>query len=150
MIDSIISAEIPSSEDDPHLRELVLRFNQHPHTHLNTTYSRCNKDGKCIWGFPQPIREKTELNQYGRVHYRRRKEEDQWTATYMPYLTKLLECHVNVDVCFTVNIFMYLYKYLFKGPDRTMFSIGTLDNENVDEISDYINARYLSASEAAW
>jgi hypothetical protein len=43
--------------------------------------------------------------------------------------------------------FSYLYKYLFKGPDRTMFSLSEVE---VDEISDYINARYLSASEAMW
>lgn len=45
---------------------------------------------------------------------------------------------------------MYLYKYLFKGPDRTMFFLQSSDPEFVDEILDYINACYLSASEAAW
>ena len=66
----------------------------------------------------------------------------------MPFLSKLLDCHVNVDICFTVNVFMYLYKYLFKGPDRTLFNITS--NEFHDETADYIDARYLSASEAAW
>lgn len=45
---------------------------------------------------------------------------------------------------------MYLYKYLFKGPDRTLFSLNLEGQEEIDEIKDYINARYLSASEAAW
>lgn len=69
---------------------------------------------------------------------------------YMPFLTNLLDCHVNVDVCLTVNIFMYLYKYLFKGPDRMMFTISSADSDKGNEISNYINARYLSASEATW
>lgn len=68
----------------------------------------------------------------------------------MPFLTNLLDWHVNVNVCFTVNIFMYLCKYLFKGPDQMMFKIHSENPNKVDEISDYINARYLSALEAAW
>ncbi|RPA93876.1 hypothetical protein L873DRAFT_1703418, partial [Choiromyces venosus 120613-1] len=79
-------------------------------------------------------------------------EQDHWTVAYMPFLTKLLECYVNVDIYFTVNSFMYLYKYLFKGPDHTMFLLGNqeLNTQEVDEITDYINAQYLLVSEAAW
>ena len=74
----------------------------------------------------------------------------------MPALTKLMECHVNVDICFTVNIFMYLYKYLFKGPDRSNFALAwgqpqsQADDAESNEFDDYINGRYLSATEAAW
>ena len=67
----------------------------------------------------------------------------------MPLLTQLLECHINVDVCFTVNIFMYLYKYLFKGPDQAKFIVEG-EEEPFNEFEDYINARYLSSSEAVW
>lgn len=89
----------------------------HPQSHLDNPYSRCNRGGKCVWNFPLPLNQSTSLNQHGRLKYRQRKEEDRWVVSYMPCLTRLLECHVNVDVCFTVNIFMYFYKYLFKGPD---------------------------------
>ena len=45
-------------------------------------------------------------------------------------------------------------KYLFKGPDRTCFTLREQRAQNseepVDEIKDYVTARYLSASEAAW
>lgn len=37
-------------------------------------------------------------------------EEESWIATYIPFSTSLLYCHVNVDVTSTVNIFLYLYK----------------------------------------
>ena len=67
----------------------------------------------------------------------------------MPALTQLMDCHVNVDVCFTANVFMYLYKYLFKGPDRTKFAVREQD-EPVNEIDDYVSGRYLSATEASW
>ena len=59
----------------------------------------------------------------------------------MPALIKLIDYYVNIDICFTVNIFMYLYKYLFKGPDRTRFTIqnsATANEEPANEIDDYI------------
>ena len=74
-------------------------------------------------------------------------------VSYMPCLSQLIECHVNVDICFTVNIFMYLYKYLFKDPDRTRFTVWEQntqsDEEPVDKIKDYVAACYLSTMEAA-
>ena len=45
---------------------------------------------------------------------------------------------------------MYLYKYLFKGPDHTQFHLLWNKETGVNEITDYINGRYLSAPEAAW
>ena len=49
---------------------------------------------------------------------------------------------------------MYLYKYLFKGPDHTAFNIVLQETqgetEEPDEFKDYINGRYLSSSEAVW
>jgi hypothetical protein len=70
---------------------------------------------------------------------------------------RLLDCHIYADVCSTATIFLYLFKYLFKGPDRARFSICILYNahadtetNDVDEFSDYMNARYLSSSEAVY
>ena len=53
-----------------------------------------------------------------------------------------------MDICFTSNAFLYLYKYLFKGVDKTKFTIG--ETAPVDEFQDYLHARYLSAVEAVW
>ena len=93
------------------------------------------------------------VNEDGWVLYRRDTPEDAWVVSYMPALTKLMECHVNVDVCFTINIFMYLYKYLFKGPDRSKFALTwgqpKTDDDEANEFDDYIAGRYLSATEAA-
>jgi len=68
----------------------------------------------------------------------------------MPFLTELKDCHVNVDMTFTVNIFMYLYKYLFKGPDSTRYMITNPKQQHTDEIKDYFNAICVRASEATW
>ena len=95
----------------------------HSKDHLSRPSSRYNKKGKCIYDYPIPLSPVTTVNESGRVIYKWTTEEDRWVVSYMPALTKLMDCHVNVDVCFTVNMFMYLYKYLFKGPDRTKFVI---------------------------
>jgi hypothetical protein len=86
----------------------------------------------------------------GRIEYHWRKEEDAWVVPYMPCLTRLLQCHINADMCFTVNIFMYLYKYLFKGPDHARFQIETTEETKLNEFEDYVQAGYLSSAEAVW
>jgi hypothetical protein len=65
-------------------------------------------------------------------------------------LTRLLQCHINADVCFMVNIFIYLYKYLFKGPDHARFQIETTEETKLNEFEDYMQAYYLSSAEAVW
>jgi len=71
-------------------------------------------------------------------------------VSYMPFLTELMDSHVKVDVTFTVNIFMYLYKYLFKGPDNARYTITNPNQQHNDEIKDFVNACYVCASEATW
>ena len=39
----------------------------------------------------------------------------------------------------------YLYKYTYKGPDRACVELG-----HVDEVKDFLDARYVGGSEAAW
>ena len=148
MIDGLVSAEMPDPVADPRLYDLVQRHNRHPYNHLDVPYSRCNKNGKCCYGFPQPIQERTAVDEYGRVHLRRRNERDRWVVSYIPALTRLMECHVHVDICFTSNAFLYLYKYLFKGVDKSRYTIG--EDEPADEFRDYLAARYLSSAEAAY
>ena len=46
----------------------------------------------------------------------------------------------------SISAFKYLFKYVFKGGDRTN---AVLENE-VNEIQNYLDARYLSAPEAVW
>jgi len=112
--------------------------------------SPCNPNGFCLWGYPKELELSTTLNTHPRVCYKHIQEEHRYIGSSIPFLSRLLDCHVNVDICFTVNVFMYLYKYLFKGPDRTLFNIISDELECCDEIADYIYAQYLSASEAAW
>src|SRR5581483_166480 len=65
---------------------------------------------------------------------------------YNPYLCQKYNCHINVEICSSITSIKYLYKYIYKGQDRVLISIVNPQ----DEIKKYVNARYVSASEAIW
>jgi hypothetical protein len=147
-IDQLIKAELPS--DNARLRTKIAKYMTHNRNHLSREISRCRRGTHCIYGFPHPISSQTTVKDDGRVQYKRSTEEDRWIAPHIPELIDELDCHIFVDVVFTVSIFTYLYKYLYKGPDHTGFHIPQHHDQPVDEIKDYIDGRYLSAHEAAW
>jgi hypothetical protein len=63
----------------------------------------------------------------------------------------MFNCHINVEVCSSIKAVKYLYKYIYKGHDRTSFNIDQPDNDgNIDEIKRYIDARWVTPPEAMW
>jgi len=50
-------------------------------------------------------------------------------------------------VASNVDAFKYLYKYVHKGPDRIA---ATIDRQQVDEIKEHIDARWLGTPESMW
>jgi hypothetical protein len=150
-----MSAELPDEHENPVLYSIVRRVNMHSRDHLVRPNSRCNKNGRCEYGFPQPLSNQTTVDAQGRVHLCRRKEEDRWVVPYMPCLLQYMNCHIHVDVCSSVTVFMYLYKYLFKGSDQTQFNFQAASEGSAsalieDEFDDYISSHYLSFSEAVY
>eukprot|EP00959_Pyramimonas_sp_CCMP1952_P100794 2108639-Pyramimonas_sp.AAC.1 len=55
-----------------------------------------------------------------------------------------MQCHLNVEVCTSIKAVKYLHKYTNKGPDRACLQ------KVHDEVSDYVDSRYVGAPEAAW
>ncbi|KAG0636985.1 hypothetical protein HOY80DRAFT_890419, partial [Tuber brumale] len=70
--------------------------------------------------------------------YKRTKEADRYLVSFMPFLSKLIDCHVKFDIFFTINIFTYLAKYLFIRPDQIRFNMTS--DEFRDELAGYIDA----------
>ena len=62
-------------------------------------------------------------------------------------LLRPMNCNCNVELCMSIKSIKYVLKYVHKGCDQAMFA---LRSNQVDEISDYQNARYVSSNEAAW
>ena len=76
-----------------------------------------------------------------------------------PYLLLKYQCHINVEVVASIAAIKYLYKYVFKGPDRIMAKLSALaipeDAEEAepqaggsqehapDEIKEFQDARYF-------
>jgi Helitron helicase-like domain at N-terminus len=167
LLSQLISAELPDEMLYPELYSKVNNYMQHNKSHLNIDsnghYQRCNPRGNgCTYNFPHPIRQTNELDENGRVLWRRRKIEDAWTNPHIPALLLLLDCHIMVDYCTIANVIFYLFKYLFKPQETGTYAIdrneqigGNLaedEDPNVvrNEIKDYETGKWISASEAVW
>ena len=77
------------------------------------------------------------------------------------YLCAKYDAHINVEICTSIQSIKYVYKYVFKGHDRTYAAIvqqragahsegNNRSDEPVDEIKTFLDARYVSASEGCW
>ena len=165
-IDMVVSAEIPDPQSDSTLHDLVTKHMIHgPCGTLNLS-SVCMRDGVCSKNFPKPFQEETEENCHGYPIYRRRRNgivvtkyvssnpvsvDNSFVVPYNPYLLKYFRTHINVELCNTVQSIKYIYKYIYKGSDGE--NVRVIDNENRinhDEISSYLNSRYIGPTEAAY
>ena len=158
--DNLVCAEIPDKELQPLLFETISRNMIHgPCGDLNPT-SPCMIDGKCSKKYHREFVDTTITNKYGYPIYRRRDNkrtiqkgniviDNRWVVPYNPYLCHKYDCHINVEICLSIRSVKYLYKYVYKGPDRAMVSIVDKTDEK-NEIVKYLNTRYVSAIEGCW
>lgn len=164
-IDKVISAEIPKSSQKE-LYELVKTHMVHgPCDHLNPSCV-CMQKGKCKKDFPKSFIEETKENVNGYPLYRRRDNgttitkringefvyvTNQFIVPYNPFLLLYFRTHINVEICSSVRSIKYIHKYVYKGHDCCNIEVAVEnDTLNHDEISVFLNARYVGPSEAAW
>ncbi|OAV90340.1 hypothetical protein PTTG_28369 [Puccinia triticina 1-1 BBBD Race 1] len=151
-IDNMISAELPDPIKSPVLHKLVCEFMLH-----GPCESRpCWNGNACRLGFPKAFSERT-INVDGAYPvYLRRNDGRSITkqrstfdngsvVPYSPYLTRMFECHINVEVPVNTTAIKYLYKYITKGHDRLSLAI-----DSNDEVQSFIEGRYIGPCEAAW
>lgn len=171
-IDEIISAELPDPESDPdgQLTELVQATMIHGPCGLWAPYLPCIKDKKvkdsysCIKGYPRQWQTETIIREDGYPLYRRRMQgtsylmkmvrhpngeimvDNRWVVPYNPYLLRRYQTHINVEVCASVQAVKYIYKYIYKGNDRTSVQLSS----QMDEIDRHMQGRYIGPSEAIY
>ena len=75
--------------------------------------------------------------------------DNQWVVPYNPFLSARYKARINIEICSTIFAVKYLYKYVYKGHDRATVILRNTDIER-DEVIEYLDARYVSASEACW
>ena len=175
-VDKIISAEIPDKEQSPRLYGIVKQFMIHGPCGKDNMTSPCmdRETKKCTKNFPKAFNEKTDYNTTGYPIYRRRNDgkkivfnekskryaDNRFVVPYNPYLLLKYNCHINVEVCSTVQCVKYLFKYCYEGHDCAMikktdndYSVnndGETENFDSDEIKQFLNTRYVSPPEAMY
>nr|XP_020178789.2 uncharacterized protein LOC109764361 [Aegilops tauschii subsp. strangulata] len=160
--DRLISAELPNKQKYPELHALVVKhMMQGPCGALNPK-NVCMQDNECKCRYPRPFNENTAQGKDSYPVYRRRDDgscakvrgkmlDNRWVVPYNPYLLRMFNCHINVEVCSSIKAVKYLYKYIYKGHDKASFSIDQPDADgNIDEIKRYVDARWVTPPEAMW
>ncbi len=158
-IDSLLSAEFPDPDTQPELFELVKKFMVHNPCGVHNPNAPCMDPitGKCSKGFPKPFRDQTSLSEDSYAILRRRdtgrtfeingKQVDNcWIVPYSPYLIWKYRCHINLEWVASIKAIKYIYKYIYKGHDRTTMEFRTCQ----DEVRQYLDARYVAQCEAFW
>ncbi|XP_027905922.1 uncharacterized protein LOC114165517 [Vigna unguiculata] len=132
--DSIVRAEIPNKAEEPQLHEAVLKHMIHGPCGTLNPRSPCMKRNQCQKRFPKDFLEETQQGNDSYPQYRRRFDEpisinrnvtvdNRWVVPYNPWLLLKYDCNINVEVCSSIKSIKYLYKYVYKGPDRVAMEI---------------------------
>jgi hypothetical protein len=156
VIDQLISAQIPDKETHPRLYEIVKNCMLHgPCGTINPTMVCMQNDKKkCSKNFRKNFSEETNDGEDGYALCKRPNNhrtieknghifDNRDVVPYVPYLSLKYNCHINVEICASIKVVKYLYKYVYKGHDRANVFIK-------DEIETYLDCRYVSPPEAMW
>ena len=158
-LNQMIYAELPNMYTNPKLYSAVTKHMLHGPCGEANPNCACMEEGSCKNHYPMDFREETEIthNQYallrrrddGRTSGRLKNTEmdNRWVVPYNPILMKM-DCHINVECINSIASLKYLFKYLLKGPDRSIVALQRVDFEDVDEIAQYREARYINPIES--
>ncbi|KAJ1685676.1 hypothetical protein LUZ63_017066 [Rhynchospora breviuscula] len=174
-IDSYISAELPNPDTKPIAYSVVTEFMIHgPCGHARPN-SPCMKKGHCSKNFPKEFHDSTVMSDEGFVVYKRRDTgitvekngvilDNRYVVPHNLKLLMKYRAHINVERCHTTTMIKYLFKYVCKGRDRAYVTLQrTETNEQrqqtqgpqaehatINEVSDYLDCRYIAPPEAIW
>ncbi|XP_065907872.1 uncharacterized protein [Dysidea avara] len=158
-IDHINSAEIPDQNANHKLYDIVQSCMIHGSCGYLRPGSVCMEDNTCTKGYPKEFCEHTIESVDGYPKYQRRDNgrslnvmnvtvDNRWVVPYNPWLLLKYGAHINLEACMSIKSVKYLYKYVYKGHDCIQLEFE--EKFNHDEIHTFVDARYISAPEAAW
>ena len=135
-------------------------------------YAPCIEGNKCTKHYPKSFCDMTIIEENGFVKYRRRDDgrsvtirgkrmDNRWVIPYNRDLCVKYDAHINVERCAQKKVIKYLHKYMHKGADRATIVIednvqhpqqgnGPPNYEDVNEIKQYLDCRYVSPVDAVW
>ena len=134
MLIQVIGTELPDRAKDSLLYNIITRNNIHGPCGICDPSCVCMINGKCKKHFPTLFQNATDMSGKSYPKYRKRDNSaenhhvgnttinNQWIVPNNPYLSKLFNAHINVEVCHTIAAIKYLCKYFTKGHDRAQVS----------------------------
>ncbi|XP_071740513.1 uncharacterized protein [Rutidosis leptorrhynchoides] len=171
-IDKCISAEIPDPTTDPCGYKVVTDLMMHGPCGLANLSAPCMEGEPlaCSKNFPKLYNDATYFNNNGCAHYKRRRSsitirklntdlDNTYVVPFNRALCLTFHAHINVEYCGWSMVIKYLFKYISKGTDCVAAKISkpigehsstTNEENNIDEIQNFIDARFLCAHEACW
>ena len=158
-VDSIVSAQIPDAVTQPVLYEVITKNMVHGPCGAGYPNAKCMANGRCTKQFPKVFRETTHFGDDGYPKYARpdngsffekngHRYDNRDIVPYNAYLSARYQCHLNVEICASVQAVKYIHKYIYKGHDRITVEVGRDQARN--EIKEYLDSRYISAAESCW
>jgi len=117
-------------------------------------------NGECSKKYPKRFAEETYCDASGYPTYKRPDNgltvqtpnnaivDNRWIVLHNIYLTTKYNAHINVEICNTLSVIKYLYKYVYKGHDRANMVVQTADSSSSDpavappnEVNRFLDAR---------
>ncbi|XP_074378070.1 uncharacterized protein LOC141719593 [Apium graveolens] len=171
-VDQLVSAEILDTNSDLIAYEAVKNYMMHGPCGKDLYTSPCMVKGKCIRHFPKRFNGNTYFDDCGFPVYRRRNTgrvinkkginlDNQYVVPYNRDLILRFQCHINLEICNSSRSLKYLFNYCLKGHDTTTMLLKNKSNKsgneqnarsvkNLDEVMNFLDGRYVCASEASW
>nr|GEV45595.1 DNA helicase [Tanacetum cinerariifolium] len=171
-VDKYVCAELPNPISDANTYAVISELMIHgPCRYANPSAACMKDDGRCNRNFPKSYCDKTYIDKDGFVHYRRRDTkiqtqrqnvwlDNRYVVPYNITLCMRYYAHINVEYCGWTMLIKYLFKYISKGTDRVIANItrplptapsaSNTPTIQIDEIKNYIEARYIGPHEACW
>nr|GEU71123.1 DNA helicase [Tanacetum cinerariifolium] len=139
-VNKYISAELPDPAQDPEGYRVVSEFMVH-----GSFGQKCSLSKKRYDVYTE--KQNFQLNNSYVIRYKR-------TLSMRHY------AHINVEYCGWTMLIKYLFKYISKGTDRVVAYItrpvddpspsSSSSRIQIDEIKNYLDARYVGPHEACW
>jgi hypothetical protein len=87
------------------------------------------------------------------VKVRNAKLDNMWVIPFNPSLLMLYSCHIDDEICSSIKVVKYQYKYIYKGPDGASYLVDKYDSGDkvvIDEIKWFRDARCVTPAEATY
>ncbi|XP_074323021.1 uncharacterized protein LOC141659970 [Apium graveolens] len=166
-VDQLVSAEIPDKNYDPIAYEAVKNYMMHGPYSKDIYTSPCMVNRKM-----HAFNGNTYFDDCGFPVYRRRNTsrvinkkginlDNQYVVPYNRDLLLRFQCHINLEICNSSRLLKYLFKYCLKGHNTATMLLKKKSNKsgseqttrsvkNLDEVKNFLDGRYVCASEASW